>query len=73
VALSAKRITGRFRSVTWALLLPVVLLAGGAGAFAQADRDWRAGRAWRIWRDACRILLGLTLVGNAVPAIGLMG
>ena len=46
----------------WALGTPIVLFAGGIGAFIKTYRVWRAGRTWPIWQGAGWLLLTLSLV-----------
>lgn len=52
----------------WSWGVPLVLFAGGLGAFGQTYRVWRAGGTWPIWHGAGWSLLTLMLVSLALPA-----
>ena len=52
-----------------ALGTPIVLLAGGIGAFIKTYRVWRAGETWPIWHGAGWFLFTLMLVSLSIPAM----
>jgi hypothetical protein len=58
-------------AVMWALSTPTVLFVGTLGAFLKTFRDWRTRRTWPVWQGAGWLLLTLTVVSMAVPAMGL--
>ncbi len=49
------------------ILVPAILLIGGAGALVQTYRVWRAEGTWPIWQGAAWILLALFLFCLGVP------
>ena len=63
--------TAVWRSLLAAILVPVILFAGGVGALVQTYRVWRAEGVWPIWQAAAWFLLLLMLVCMGVPyAVG---
>ncbi|MCK0177265.1 MULTISPECIES: hypothetical protein [Mycobacteriaceae] len=54
-----------------AILVPVILFAGGLGAFIRTYRVWRAGGTWVIWQGAGWFLFALFLLGLSVPGAAL--
>ncbi|WP_197377211.1 hypothetical protein [Mycolicibacterium baixiangningiae] len=54
-------------SVIAAVLVPVVLFAGGVGAFIQTYRVWKALGTWPIWHGAGWFLFSLFLACLSVP------
>jgi hypothetical protein len=62
---------GVTRAPMWAVAVPVVLFAGGLGAFVKTYQMWRAERVWPIWHGAGWFLLTLMLVSLSVPAMAL--
>jgi hypothetical protein len=60
------------RSVIAAVLVPVILFAGGVGAFVQTYRVWRAEGTWPIWHGAGWFLFALFLFCLSVPASAMM-
>ena len=55
----------------WSLGTPLVLLAGGIGAFIKTYRVWRAGRTWPVWQGAGWFRLTLMLVSLSIPGMAL--
>lgn len=60
-------------SVIAAVLVPVVLFAGGVGAFIQTYRLWKVRGTWPIWQGAGWFLFALFLLGLSVPGSALTG
>jgi hypothetical protein len=54
-----------------AILVPVILFAGGLGAFIRTYRVWRAGGTWVIWQGAGWFLFAVFLLGLSVPGAAL--
>ena len=67
VAGVAFAVTVIWHSLIAGILVPVILFAGGIGAFIQTYRVWRAEGVWPIWQAAGWILLGLFLFCLGVP------
>jgi hypothetical protein len=51
----------------WAWAPPLILFAGGVGAFGKTYRVWRVRGTWPIWHGAGWFLLTLMLVSLALP------
>jgi hypothetical protein len=62
---------GVTRAPMWAVAVPVVLFAGGLGAFVKTYQMWRTERVWPIWHGAGWFLLTLMLVSLSVPTMAL--
>ncbi|MGB9307626.1 MAG: hypothetical protein WCB92_29285 [Mycobacterium sp.] len=62
---------GVTRAPMWEVGVPVILFAGGVGAFLKTYRVWRAEGVWPIWHGAGWFLLTLMLVSLSVPAMAL--
>jgi hypothetical protein len=58
-------------SVVMASLVPVILFAGGVGAFVKTYREWKAEGAWPAWQGAGWFLLTFMLVCLAIPGAAL--
>jgi hypothetical protein len=54
-----------------AVLVPVILFVGAAGALVQTYRVWRARGTWPIWQGAGWFLLALFLLCLSVPGSAL--
>ncbi|MDT5069960.1 MAG: hypothetical protein QOK02_6115 [Mycobacterium sp.] len=52
---------------SWAWAPPLILFAGGVGAFGKTYQVWRARGTWPIWHGAGWFLLTLMLVSLALP------
>ncbi len=59
--------TAVWHSLVAAILVPVILFAGGVGAFVRTYRVWRADGVWPIWQAAGWFLLLVFLVCLGVP------
>lgn len=59
--------TAVWHSLVAAILVPVILFAGGVGAFIRTYRVWRADGVWPIWQAAGWFLLLVFLVCLGVP------
>ncbi|KUI27552.1 hypothetical protein AU196_19680 [Mycobacterium sp. IS-1742] len=59
------------RSLIAAVLVPVVLFAGGVGAFVQTYRVWKLRGTWPIWHGAGWFLFMLFLLCLSVPGSAL--
>ncbi|MCV7196162.1 hypothetical protein [Mycobacterium angelicum] len=62
---------GMTRAPIGALGVPVLLFAGGVGAFLKTYCVWRAEGVWPIWHGAGWFLLTLMLVSLSVPVLAL--
>lgn len=58
-------------SLIAAILVPVVLFAGGIGAFIQTYRVWKFRGTWPIWHGAGWFLFMLFLLCLSVPGSAL--
>ncbi len=56
-----------------ALLVPVILFAGGVGAFVRTYQVWKVGGTWPIWQGAGWFLFALFLVCLSVPGAAVSG
>jgi hypothetical protein len=57
----------------WAWLIPLILFAGGVGAFGKTYQVWRTRGTWPIWHGAGWFLLTLMLVSLALPGATITG
>jgi hypothetical protein len=57
-----------WRSLIAGILVPVILFAGGIGAFVRTYQEWRREGVWVIWQGAGWILLLMFLFCLGVPA-----
>ena len=56
-----------WHSLIAAVLVPVILFAGGIGAFVRTYQVWRAEGVWPIWQGAGWFLLLVMLLCLGVP------
>lgn len=59
--------TAIWHSLVAAILVPVILFAGGIGAFVRTYRVWRADGVWPIWQAAGWFLLLFALFCLGIP------
>ncbi|MBS1691459.1 MAG: hypothetical protein JST91_04485 [Actinobacteria bacterium] len=59
------------RSLYSAAAVPLILFAGGVGAFVKTYRVWKAEGTWPIWHGAGWFLFALFLVCLSVPGSAL--